>query len=118
MTNASQDLDAEIAELEYVGRRHVGVSSRPPRHGGPSNVQIARLDTKLVALADYTAQLPASADAATLHQVRKATIDVELESGLVVEEARTRLLSELDATPSLIAENAAAIEALKAKASS
>ena len=122
MTNASQtdasapqDLDTEIAELEYRGRRHAENLAGLRAMDAHQTSEIARLDAKLVALADYTAELPANADAATVHQARKATIDAELERGLMAEE-RERLQPELAATPKLIEDNAAAIEALKAKA--
>jgi hypothetical protein len=116
-TDAPQDLDAEIAELEYRGRRHVENLAGLRAMDAHQTSEIARLDAKLVALADYTAQLPASADAATVHQAKKATIDAELERGLMAEE-RARLQSELAAIPKLIKDNAAAVEALKAKAGS
>jgi hypothetical protein len=52
-----------------------------------------------------------------VHDVKKGVIDRELERGLMAEE-RSRLQSELAATPKLIEDNARDIKALKAKAGS
>jgi uncharacterized coiled-coil protein SlyX len=116
-TDAPQDLDAEIAELEYRGRRHAENLAGLRAMEAHQTSEIARLDAELVALADNQAQLPASADAASVHEAKKAIIDTELARDLMAEE-RARLQSELAATPKLIEDNTAAIEALKAKAGS
>ena len=118
MTNASQtDASALLVELEYRGRRHAENLAGLRAMEAHQTSEIARLDAKLVALADYQAQLPASADAASVHEAKKAIIDTELARDLIAEE-RARLQSELAATPKLIEDNTAAIEALKAKAGS
>ena len=108
-----QDLDTEIAELEYRGRRHAENLAGLRAMDAHQTSEIARLDAKLVALADYTRSCPPTRRRPV--QARKATIDAELERGLMAEE-RERLQPELAATPKLIEDNAAAIEALKAKA--
>jgi hypothetical protein len=115
MTNASQT--PTLAELEYTGRRHAENLAGLERMEAHQTSEIARLDAKLAALAEYQAQLPASADAATVHEAKKAIIDTELARGLMAEE-RARLQRELAATPKLIKDNTAAIEALKSKVGS
>jgi hypothetical protein len=117
MTTAPPDLDAEIAELEYRGRRHLENLAGLRAMEAHQASEIARLDAKLLALADYQAQLPTSADAVSVHEAKKAIIDTELERDLMAEE-RARLQPELAATPKLIQDNAKAVEKLKAKAGS
>jgi hypothetical protein len=116
-TDAPQDIDAELAELAYRGRRHAENLAGLRALAAHQESEIARIDAELVALADYQAQLPASAPALTVHDVKKGVIDRELERGLMAEE-RSRLQSELAATPKLIEDNARDIKALKAKAGS
>ena len=72
---------------------------------------------ELERLAEYQEQLPDSADAATVHEVKKAIIDCELARGLQAEEP-ARLQPELAATPKLIKASLAAIAELTAKAGS
>jgi hypothetical protein len=115
MTDAPQS--PTLAELEYTGRRHVENLAGLRATDAHQTSEIARLDAELVALADYQAQLPASADAATVHSAKKAIIDTELARGLMAEE-RARLQPELAATPKLIKANKAAIAVLEAKAGS
>ena len=86
-TITPRDLEAELAALEYQGRRHVenlaGLHAIEAHHTS----EIARLDTRLVALADYQAHLPVSASAAVVHEAKKAIIDTELERGLALRGA-------------------------------
>lgn len=116
-SDASRDLDAEIADLEYRGRRHVENLAGLRAMDAHQASEIARLDAELVALADYKSQLPARADAASVHEAKKAIIDTELARDLMAEE-RARLQPELAATPKLIEDNESAIAALKANAGS
>jgi hypothetical protein len=106
-----------IEELEYRGRRHTENLAGLRAMEAHQTSEIARLDAKLVALGEYQAQLPDSADAATVHEAKKAIIDTELARGLMAEE-RARLQSELTATPKLIEDNTAAVKTLKAEARS
>jgi hypothetical protein len=115
MTTDSQT--PTIAELEYTGRRHAENLTGLRAMDAHQAAELARLDAELERLAEYQARLPGSADAAIVHQAKKAIIDTELARGLMAEE-RARLQPELAATPQMIEDNKAAIAKLEAKAGS
>jgi uncharacterized protein YukE len=121
MTNASQtDASALLAELKHTGRRHAENLDGLRRIDAHYQSEIARLDAEIAGMTETLARPAVGSwqdEVDTTYQTKRRIVELERDRDTLRHEGRL-LEPQLAGAVTLIKENAAEIEALKAKVGS